>query len=66
MPEPIIRTREPLSTFEEARQYLNTTERTLRRWLCKREANGLQPIARKLGGQWRFKMKLLQEWEPPQ
>ncbi len=58
--------REPLATFHEARTYLNTTERTLRRWLSKREANGLQPIARKLGGEWRFKMKLLEDWEPPQ
>ena len=66
MTEQILSTREPLSTFEEARQYLRVTDRTLRRWLCKREANGLKPIARKLGGQWRFKMKLLLEWEPPQ
>ena len=44
--------REPLATFHEALAYLNTTERTLRRWLSKREVNGLQPIARKLGGEW--------------
>jgi hypothetical protein len=62
--EPILR--EPLSTFAEAREYLRVTDRTLRRWLTRRGDNGLQPIARKLGGQWRFKMRLLQDWEPPQ
>lgn len=58
--------REPLATFNDALEYLNTTERTLRRWLSKRETNGLKPIARKLGGVWRFNMALLQKWEPPQ
>jgi excisionase family DNA binding protein len=58
--------REHLGTFAEARAYLNTTERTLRRWLSQRETNGLQTIARKLGGQWRFKMSLLENWQPPQ
>lgn len=58
--------REKLATFADALDYLNTTERTLRRWLAQRDTNGLKSIARKLGGQWRFKMSLLKEWEPPQ
>ena len=57
--------REPLATFSDALAYLNITDRTLRRWLSDRETNGLKPIARKLGGQWRFRMSLLQQWEPP-
>ena len=59
-------TRERLADFQEALTYLKTTERTLRRWLSQRDANGLRPIARKIGGQWRFKMHLLENWEPPQ
>ncbi len=58
--------REPLATLSEAQSYLGITERTLRRWLSHRETNGLKPIARKLGGVWRFNMTLLQKWEPPQ
>ena len=59
-------TREPLAKLSEAQAYLGITERTLRRWLTQRETNGLKTIARKLGGQWRFNMTLLQKWEPPQ
>lgn len=48
---------EPLLTLEEVAEYLNVNKFTVYRLLAQKQLPGF-----KVGGQWRFKQKLIEAW----